>query len=503
MYSTARLISIGTCHSKGRIGDVAGAPSEPVSATPYRATPKERGEARPLVPSPVRWPDFSRRRKRMAMGMARMGTPIKARIGPKWNACEGKTTIAGFSTKGNGPSKMRAGITIPANDAPSCLRWRFLISNHCNGLVRRSHERRQTMRESLDFPEARSQGLDLHRRTPTADPIPSGWRHYHKNRLTLVILSILLSLAPAFSRASFGISSIPEDCPAEREREDTYHKYPPEGYHAVILHMEAVTVSSQHDPQVDGPATVIVEDMSLIEKCGISSRTVPGLDFQGYPPGPLSSDDGGLYVRNPWFFGDEHTPIQNSMVHDGVLEIFVDQTPDSIAHWWTQRVAPVRSDCDYHGRVTMKIEGMASVKIGSDWWRSLDADYNGYHKGDCTESNNCLAWSSGWYGDTGGRFITVEVPLGSQPPIIHNLTVSAIGTARPWFFFQAVAEDPEGARLTYEWDFDGDGTADKIRNRPFALWNYDDSGPERAFCRVIDSTGLAVKAGPLPVATGR
>lgn len=114
-----------------------------------------------------------------------------------------------------------------------------------------------------------------------------------------------------------------------------------------------------------------------------------------------------------------------------------------------------------------------------------------------------MAWSSGWYGDTGGRFITVEVPLGSQPPIIHDLTVTAIGAARPWFFFQAVAEDPDGARLTYEWDFDGDGTADKIRNRPFALWNYDGLGPERAFCRVIDSNGLAVKAGPLPVAIGR
>ena len=121
---------------------------------------------------------------------------------------------------------------------------------------------------------------------------------------------------------------------------------------------------------------------------------------------------GGLYTRNPkWFDASAHnfaTQAYNIKAAAGLLAIDVSQTPNSMIHWWTNRLT-LTPGATYSAEVQFKVEGKTAIIFGSDWWRSTSAPAIDW-AWDCTKTNNCEAWVSDWYGDTGGQFITVRVP---------------------------------------------------------------------------------------------
>lgn len=102
----------------------------------------------------------------------------------------------------------------------------------------------------------------------------------------------------------------------------------------------------------------------------------------------------------------------NSLISNGQLTISISKTPNRVAHWWTKRFE-VNSTCNYFAKIRFKIKGAASLQIGSDWWRDLNAERNEYDP-DCIKSNNCEAWASDWFSDTNDRFVTILVPYNDR-----------------------------------------------------------------------------------------
>jgi hypothetical protein len=182
----------------------------------------------------------------------------------------------------------------------------------------------------------------------------------------------------------------------------------PSGYSAVVAFALAVTL----DPSSYDQALVELDYMRLIEKDPNSGVETIVADEE-YDDGPraLDANEGGLYIRIPKWFppGDEHTPVTNANIRDGLLIIDVSKTPDKIVHWWTNR-ATARPNYRYYVEVKVRVTGQAAVQLGSDWWRTLNSAYNHYDE-TCATSNNCEAWASDWITDTKGVFVIKKVPL--------------------------------------------------------------------------------------------
>ena len=187
----------------------------------------------------------------------------------------------------------------------------------------------------------------------------------------------------------------------------------PSDYSAGVIWFQAVTHSNLHDESIDGEAKVIIDYEEVFENCpGSAHRSI---FYRNYSliSGPLSPDYGGLYLRVPWFGGEDvHSPISNSNVEGGELTIAVSEKPDRVAHWWTDRFSVVPL-CTYSVKVRFKIKGKASLQIGSDWWRDMNAGWNGYDS-TCQNSNNCEAWVSDWFSNTQNKYTTITVPLGDR-----------------------------------------------------------------------------------------
>ncbi len=242
-------------------------------------------------------------------------------------------------------------------------------------------------------------------------------------------------------------AGLPQDAPDQtREMEILKHGLPSGWTHGLVW-AQALTMKRDHDPHRDGPARVFVDWMRIVERCIMFSRVLAQEDYTSGTPGPLSPEWGGLFLRSPWYGGDEHTPLWNSWVQDGVLEIDVAAVPSRIAHWWTPRVR-VFPECVYYGEIRVKIEGQAAFMLGSDWWRSDDAPPNGYDPS-CVWSNNCEAWLSSWYGATGGNFIVVRAPLTLLPP---PPSADLKSLMQLWFFREDYLADYVDVAMSWPWD---------------------------------------------------
>jgi len=187
----------------------------------------------------------------------------------------------------------------------------------------------------------------------------------------------------------------------------------PLDYSAGVIWFQAVTHSNSQDESIDGPAKVIIDYEEVFENCpGGAPKSIFYRNYK-FLSGPLSPDCGGLYLRDPWFGGDDlHSPISNSYIESGRLTIAVSEKPDRVAHWWTDRFS-VDPICTYSVKIRFKIEGKASLQIGSDWWRDMDAGWNKYDS-TCQISNNCEAWVSDWFSNTYNQYATITVPLGDR-----------------------------------------------------------------------------------------
>ena len=208
---------------------------------------------------------------------------------------------------------------------------------------------------------------------------------------------------------------IPSDVMTNRQKVD--FATAPSRYKAVLGWAQAVTLSKS---QVGGTAALEMDYLRLVEETnpalGIvmpmaeASFDSPSLHLICILPGGRC--DGALYERDPWYGSDSHVEMFNSTVANGTLQIDVSQTPNKVAHWWTPRVAETAPGRRYYLEARFRITGKAALQLGVDYWVDVGSSYNGPQNVGCTNgSNNCQAWASNWFGDTGGVFVTRKVPV--------------------------------------------------------------------------------------------
>ena len=183
---------------------------------------------------------------------------------------------------------------------------------------------------------------------------------------------------------------------------------PPQNYSAIILWAQAATLKVTQS--MSDRAQVTIDYWKLIENMPDGTKTVVWTN--NYDNFDASTGAAGLYTRSPIWFdpaaNDYHTSAYNVTANNGFLNINLSPEPNAITHWWSQRVL-FKPGATYSTEVRFKVDGKTSVQFGSDWWRNPNAPPIPYNY-NCQMTNNCEAWMSDWFGDTGGQFITVTVP---------------------------------------------------------------------------------------------
>lgn len=101
-----------------------------------------------------------------------------------------------------------------------------------------------------------------------------------------------------------------------------------------------------------------------------------------------STSSGGLYTK--WFTTDDHTPMPATIV-DGVLNFSPSDSGDRVWHWWPNRIPYSETSGKFVVEVRLRLTGAACVQIGADWWRDMNAWWNGYNV------NNKEVGASRWY----------------------------------------------------------------------------------------------------------
>lgn len=180
-------------------------------------------------------------------------------------------------------------------------------------------------------------------------------------------------------------------------------RHAPPGYNAVVAWAQAATMSKT---QAGVPAKIEIDYMRLVEDDPISGVSVLSEEhYDSAFPQVLSMNQGALYDRSPYWFAndDHHVLMANSTLENSLLTIDVSQTPDNIAHWWTNR-ALCKPSATYYVEMRVRITGQVGLQLGGDFWATLTSPWAGYNV------NNREYFASDWYGDTNGEFVVIRVP---------------------------------------------------------------------------------------------
>jgi hypothetical protein len=176
----------------------------------------------------------------------------------------------------------------------------------------------------------------------------------------------------------------------------------PEGFTAAVGWLTATTAT----PCIhrDDVARIVIDEWAVITRTEEGNDMAFGETFDG-----VTELQGGWFVRYPqWFANNTHS---NLTLASQNAELLIDLAPHSqqIAHVWTPRFAVSPGDIVLV-RARVKVEGLARLEFGVDFWRDFDVEYNFFDEF-CRDTHNCEAWVSDWIGDTHGEFVTVELPL--------------------------------------------------------------------------------------------
>lgn len=180
--------------------------------------------------------------------------------------------------------------------------------------------------------------------------------------------------------------------------------YIPEGYSAGAFWLQAATLTG-NDADKNKPAKIFIDYMKVIEK-DLKTGKEKVIQYEDYkkPARFLDKHKGGLYYRFPkWYCcGDNHEPITYaSKIFNDNLLLDISKHPDRIYHWWSNRFKTSK-DKNYILEVRFKVEDNATISLGFDHWRNMNASWNGLNV------NNTQAFVSDWHGDTEGKYVILK-----------------------------------------------------------------------------------------------
>ena len=233
-----------------------------------------------------------------------------------------------------------------------------------------------------------------------------------------ILVSATATVSITASNASVAV--VPEDACHPKPVTGVFANSPPAGWKAVIGWAQAMTLKSDHS--ASEPASIEIQDFDLMEVDSSGDFKPAGGALESYdvPRSPIGTGEGALFTRSPPCQpGASGVTIEDSAVSNGLLRIDLERTPRQYAHWWGNKVDLVPGK-RYWIKATIRVSGKAAIQFGLDWWRDKVVLYNKWDP-NCEESNNCEAWVSDWFGDTGGVFVTKTVPVSSaslRPSII-------------------------------------------------------------------------------------
>lgn len=217
-------------------------------------------------------------------------------------------------------------------------------------------------------------------------------------------LTAVCTVAPNVSNTASGI--IPNG--ALWKQETIRQKTAPEGFETAVGWINAATESPCVTSRT--AAEIEIRSIRLIARTNGTGREtiVKEVMFEG---DGASAFERALFPRVPKWFGETTGSNDQAIdrVQDGIFAVDLAQASRRVYHGWTAPRSPIEPNAVYFVEVTAKITGEARLQLGVDYWRDANVPHNGYDDY-CNGTNNCEAWISDWYGDTGGKFETFRAP---------------------------------------------------------------------------------------------
>ncbi len=159
------------------------------------------------------------------------------------------------------------------------------------------------------------------------------------------------------------------------------------------------------------PATIEFHSFEIVRLDKTTGRLVPELTLVFDGSTGSSFDDISQWKRAPewWVNGRADREPSVVSVKSGVFRVDLKSVPDNIVHMWTSRIAAKAGEI-YGIRAKVRIAGDARLQVAMDYWKGFESPEGRPWKPACEGMANCEAWLGDWYGDTGGKFVTVVSP---------------------------------------------------------------------------------------------
>lgn len=165
---------------------------------------------------------------------------------------------------------------------------------------------------------------------------------------------------------------------------------PPKGWTALTPFGAAFLLGNK-------PGSVEIASFSM--RCDVRGKRhkVPGIS--------LDKIGAGLYLKNPWFGGnDYHESATFTRTSKGTLLFQVPQ--NRVVHWWISprpRIPKGAKNCSVFA--LMRISGGAVAGLGADWWKNQTARWNGLNV------NNQEIGVGNWYkAQSKWQLVKMEAP---------------------------------------------------------------------------------------------
>ena len=176
---------------------------------------------------------------------------------------------------------------------------------------------------------------------------------------------------------------------------------------------------------INATTTIPCEDTSAtrpeitIRKLSIISISESGEQQVVETIDPMDGDRfvGRLFPRIPKWFGETEGRNDSAVaVTTGEgLNLLVSAIPLRVYHGWTEPRIVFDPTLRYGIEIEARISETARLQVGLDYWRDRESDYKGWDA-TCRSSNNCEAFISDWFGNTGGEFRTFIAPTFASFP---------------------------------------------------------------------------------------
>lgn len=170
-------------------------------------------------------------------------------------------------------------------------------------------------------------------------------------------------------------AQVPKYVPEILRQEWYQRPHLPSGWNSATPFGGAMTLS--------GSGTLEISSFKL--KCEIPGKSGRQTVLSG-----TDSIGGGLYLKDPWFGGNDfNEPVKMTRTPDKTVIFNI--PPNRVLHWWAGRANLPAGTKNCATRAVVRGTGNVLVGVGADWWKSPTAQWSGLN------GNNREIGVGNWY----------------------------------------------------------------------------------------------------------